>query len=42
MVGSGADQAVPVVIITLKNRTVSPVAQLFIEEARRVAKTLVP
>lgn len=27
-------------IITLKNRTLSPVAQLFIEHAREVAKTL--
>jgi hypothetical protein len=27
-------------IITLKNRTISPVAQLFIENARAVAKPL--
>jgi DNA-binding transcriptional LysR family regulator len=31
---------VPVGIITLKNRTLSPVAQLFIEHAREVAKPL--
>jgi DNA-binding transcriptional LysR family regulator len=31
---------VPVGIITLKNRTLSPVAQLFIETAREVAKPL--
>ena len=31
---------VPFGIITLKNRTLSPVAQLFIEQAREVAKTL--
>jgi LysR family pca operon transcriptional activator len=30
----------PVGIITLKNRTLSPVAQLFIESAREVAKPL--
>ena len=30
----------PVGIITLKNRTISPVAQLFIDCAREVAKTL--
>ena len=30
----------PVGIITLKNRTLSPVAQLFIETAREVAKPL--
>ena len=30
----------PVGIITLKNRTLSPVAQLFIENAREVAKPL--
>jgi DNA-binding transcriptional LysR family regulator len=30
----------PVAIITLKNRTLSPVAQLFIEHAREVAKPL--
>jgi hypothetical protein len=28
-----------VAIITLKNRTVSPVVQLFIEQVRAVAKT---
>jgi DNA-binding transcriptional LysR family regulator len=32
--------SVPVGIITLKNRTLSPVAQLFIDEAREVAKPL--
>jgi hypothetical protein len=31
---------VPVGIITLKNRTLSPTAQLFIEHAREVAKPL--
>jgi DNA-binding transcriptional LysR family regulator len=31
---------VPVGIVTLKNRTLSPVARLFIEHAREVAKTL--
>ena len=31
---------VPVGIVTLKNRTLSPVAQLFIEHAREVAKQL--
>jgi DNA-binding transcriptional LysR family regulator len=31
---------VPNGIITLKNRTLSPVAQLFIEHAREVAKPL--
>ena len=31
----------PVAIITLKNRTISPVAQLFIECAREVARTIV-
>jgi len=31
---------VPVGIVTLKNRTLSPVAQLFIEHAREVAKPL--
>ena len=31
---------VPIGIVTLKNRTLSPVAQLFIECAREVAKTL--
>ena len=31
---------VPVGIVTLKNRTLSPVAQLFIDEAREVAKPL--
>ena len=30
----------PVGIITLKNRTISPVAQLFIDCAREVAKPL--
>ena len=30
----------PVGIVTLKNRTLSPVAKLFIEHAREVAKTL--
>ena len=30
----------PVGIVTLKNRTLSPVAQLFIENAREVAKPL--
>jgi DNA-binding transcriptional LysR family regulator len=30
----------PIAIKTLKNRTVSPVAQLFIEHAREVAKSL--
>jgi hypothetical protein len=29
-----------VAIITLKNRTVSPVVQLFIEQVRTVAKTM--
>ena len=32
--------AVPIGIVTLKNRTLSPVAQLFIEHAREVAKPL--
>jgi DNA-binding transcriptional LysR family regulator len=32
---------VPIGIVTLKNRTLSPVAQLFIDEAREVAKPLV-
>jgi DNA-binding transcriptional LysR family regulator len=32
--------SVPVGIITLKNRTLSPVAQLFIDEARELAKPL--
>jgi LysR family pca operon transcriptional activator len=32
----------PVGVMTLKNRTVSPVVQLFIERAREVAKALVP
>jgi DNA-binding transcriptional LysR family regulator len=32
--------SVPVGIITLKNRTLSPLAQLFIDEAREVAKPL--
>jgi hypothetical protein len=31
----------PVGIITLKNRTVSPVMQLFVESARKVATPLV-
>ena len=31
---------VPIGIVTLKNRTLSPVAQLFIDEAREVAKPL--
>ena len=31
---------VPIGIVTLKNRTLSPVAQLFIEHAREVAKPL--
>ena len=31
---------VPVGIVTLKNRTLSPVAQLFIEHAREVARPL--
>ena len=30
----------PVGIVTLKNRTLSPVAQLFIENARELAKSL--
>jgi DNA-binding transcriptional LysR family regulator len=30
----------PIAIVTLKNRTLSPVAQLFIEHAREVAKPL--
>ncbi len=34
------DWTLPVAIITLKNRTLSPVAQLFIETARAVAKPL--
>ena len=29
----------PIAIFTLKNRTISPVAQLFIEQAREMAKT---
>jgi hypothetical protein len=32
--------SVPVGIITLKNRTLGPVAQLFIDEARELAKPL--
>jgi hypothetical protein len=28
----------PVIVVTLKNRTISPVAQLFIKCAREVAK----
>jgi DNA-binding transcriptional LysR family regulator len=31
---------VPVGIVTLKNRTLSPVARLFIEHAREIAKPL--
>jgi DNA-binding transcriptional LysR family regulator len=31
----------PVGVVTLKNRTISPVAQLFVDNARAVAKTLV-
>jgi hypothetical protein len=31
---------VPIGIVTVKNRTLSPVAQLFIEAAREVAKPL--
>jgi hypothetical protein len=30
----------PIAIVTLKNRTVSPVVQLFIEHVRAVAKTM--
>jgi len=30
----------PVAIVTLKNRTVSPVVQLFVEHVRAVAKTM--
>ena len=30
----------PIGVVTLKSRTVSPVAQLFIENAREVAKPL--
>jgi hypothetical protein len=30
----------PVGIVTLKNRTLSPVVQLFIDSAREVAKSL--
>jgi hypothetical protein len=30
----------PIGIVTLKNRTLSPIAQLFIENARAVAKPL--
>jgi hypothetical protein len=30
----------PVAIITLKNRTLSPIAQLFIDRARELAKLL--
>jgi DNA-binding transcriptional LysR family regulator len=30
----------PVAIVTLKNRTVTPAVQLFIERAREVAKSL--
>ncbi len=32
---------VPIGVVTLKNRTLSPVARLFIEAAREVAKPLV-
>jgi hypothetical protein len=32
--------SVPNVIVTVKNRVLSPVAQLFIEQAREVAKPL--
>ncbi len=31
---------VPIGIVTLKNRTITPVARLFIESARKLAKTL--
>ncbi|MGB7603152.1 MAG: hypothetical protein WBM24_22815, partial [Candidatus Sulfotelmatobacter sp.] len=31
---------VPVGIVTLKNRTLSPVARVFVEQAREVAKPL--
>jgi hypothetical protein len=31
---------IPVGVVTLKNRTISPVAQLFIDTAREVAKHL--
>jgi DNA-binding transcriptional LysR family regulator len=30
----------PIAIVTLKNRTVSPVVQLFVEHVRAVAKTM--
>ena len=30
----------PIAILTLKNRTVSPVVQLFVEQLRAVAKTM--
>jgi hypothetical protein len=30
----------PVVVVTLKNRTLSPLAELFIQRARDTAKTL--
>jgi hypothetical protein len=32
--------SVPVGIVTLKNRTLNPVAELFIDSAREVAKSL--
>jgi DNA-binding transcriptional LysR family regulator len=32
----------PIAIMTLKNRTLSPAAQLFIKTAREVAKRLAP
>jgi hypothetical protein len=32
----------PIAVITLKNRTLSPVAELFIKNARAMAKTLGP
>jgi len=31
---------VPIAIVTLKNRSLSPVAKLFIEHAREIAKPL--
>jgi hypothetical protein len=31
---------VPVGIVTLKNRTLSPVAKLFIQQVREIAKSL--
>jgi DNA-binding transcriptional LysR family regulator len=33
---------VPTAIVTLKNRTLSPVVQVFIEHARAIAKSLSP